>query len=72
MVIAEQGRGASDSEPAEGHDPEVEALASAYVEAATGDVRLALRLASRDAIEATRLVSRGFARWGRIPARQRW
>jgi hypothetical protein len=56
--------------------PEVEALASAYVDAAEGNPSLALRLAAADRVsdldrlharvaELQALVSRGFARWGR-------
>lgn len=51
-------------------DPEVEALAEAYVELAAGNVRLALAVSVADRLETARLVSRGFARWGR-PARRR-
>jgi hypothetical protein len=56
--------------------PEVEALASAYLDAADGNPSLALRLAAADRVsdldrlharlaELQALVSRGFARWGR-------
>lgn len=45
-------------------DPEVEAIAQAYVEMAQGNVRLALSVSVADRIATARLVSRGFARWG--------
>ena len=55
---------------------EVEALASAYLDAADGNPSLALRLAAADRVldldrlharvaELQAMVSRGFARWGR-------
>ena len=46
-------------------DVEVERVAEAYIAVATGDVRAALTLSVTDGMAAARLVSRGFARWGR-------
>lgn len=51
-------------------DPDIEAIAQAYVELAQGNVRLALCVSVADRIAASRLVSRGFARWGQ-PAPRR-
>jgi hypothetical protein len=67
-------RGDSRSErsagPASDSDAEIEAIADAYVELARGNVRLALSVSIADRIAATRLVSRGFARWGQPTPRR--
>ena len=51
-------------------DPDIEAIADAYVELAQGNVRLALCVSVADRIAAARLVSRGFARWGQPTPRR--
>ena len=51
--------------------PEVAAAVESYLKLGSGDARRALALAVCDAIDASRLVSTGFARWGQ-PARSPW
>lgn len=66
-VIGQASRG-----DIQGIDPEIEAIADQYVALTQGNLRLALAVSVADGIEATRLVSRGFARWGQpVPVRQR-
>ena len=59
-----QGELRSEGPAAREGDAEIEAIAEAYVEMARGNVRLALSVSVADRIAATKLVSRGFARWG--------
>ena len=51
--------------------PGVAAAVQAYLKLGSGDARRALALAVCDAIDASRLVSSGFARWGQS-ARTSW
>lgn len=65
MVGAGRGRALREDESAiERQNPAVAAAVQAYLSLASGDTRQALALAVKDAIDASQLVSRGFARWG--------
>lgn len=63
MVVAEHGEALSGAQVTDG-DPELRAVVDAYLRLADGDTALALTAAASDAMAASRLVSRGFARWG--------
>lgn len=69
MSEAGDGRAWSEPDPAFENDPDVVAVAAAYVELSAGDLRRALLEAVADGLSASRSVSRGFVRWGR-PARR--
>ncbi|MBM0206115.1 hypothetical protein JNW90_26175 [Micromonospora sp. STR1s_5] len=71
MVVAGRGEALPESEGTaiERQRPEVELAVQAYLKLGNGDPRQALALAVQDAISASQLVSRGFARWGQPDAR---
>jgi hypothetical protein len=67
MVVAERREALpveDESAALERQRPEVAAAVQAYLKLGSGDPRRALGLAVCDAIDASRLVSRGFARRG--------
>ena len=68
MVVAGHGRGLSNGAemptPLEQKRSDVAAAVEMYLRLTGGEPRRALALAVADAIDASKLVSRGFARWG--------